>query len=128
MDDSKDYKHPKKEWVVLKILGAAILGASLTAGGIFIYQQHETITDLSVRVVVLEHQVGKIQKSTEVLENRVDDTIKTTNRNFRTIRKTESDITDVLGTIITAIQKAEKNQTNPESNPSDFQNHQRNGI
>ena len=106
MDDSKDYKHPKKERVVLKILGAAILGASLTAGGIFIYQQHETIMDLSFRVAVLESRVDKVQSSTSALGNRIDDTIKRTNRNFRTMKKTEEDITDVLGIIIEAIQKA----------------------
>ena len=102
-----------KELPSIKILASLVLGAVLTAGGIFIYQQQATITDLSVRVGVLEHQVGKIQKSTEVLENRVDDTIKTTNRNFRTMKKTEDDLTDVLGVNIEARRKS--------SNPSSYQ-------
>ena len=106
MDYSKESTYPKGELPTLKILASLVIGSVLTAGGILIYQQHESIISLSDRVNVLESRMNKVQTSTEKLENRVDSTIRTTNRNFRAVKKTEDDFEEALAAIIEVIRKS----------------------
>ena len=106
-----------KELPSIKILASLVFGAVLTAGGILIYRQQQIITDLSFRVSVLEKRTDKVESSAEGIKTRLNSVIRTTNRNFRAVQKTDDDLTDVVGLLIDAIQKM-----------SSSSSYQRNGL
>lgn len=117
MDDQKEGTPSHETRSVLKVLTSVILAVAFVAGGILIYRQQQIITDLSFRVSVLEKRTDKVESSAEGIKTRLNSVIRTTNRNFRAVQKTDDDLTDVVGLLIDAIQKM-----------SSSSSYQRNGL
>lgn len=118
MDDYNEYNFAKEVMSSLKILAAMVLAAVLTAGGIMIVQQQTQIDALSGRVSILEFQTESLQNQTDKIGERLNDTVKTTNQDFRIVRKRENILAEVMGALIESL-------TQPDEDSS---KHQRNGI
>lgn len=117
MDKHKEYNFARESMSALKILAAMLLGAVLTAGGIALFQQQTQIDDLSGEVSILELQTGSLQNQTDKIGERLNDTVKTTNQNFRVVRKRENTLAEVMGALIESL-----------TQPDDPSKYQRNGL
>lgn len=122
MDDQKEDTYSKKIWSAIKGTAFAFLSISVIAAGTLIYQQQQTITDMSFRISVLERRTDTVEMSTRKTESRLDSAIRSTNRNFRTVQKTEDNLEIVVGALIEMFQKA------PDPSSSNPSSYWRNGL
>ena len=104
---------------VLITTAVLALGSMLFAGAYFVRQQQEDIAVLSFRVQVLEQQTSDIQKRTSINEKKLGDTIRTSNKNFRTVKQNEDDLNEVVKLIVQLLKQA--------ADPSSYSK-QRNGL
>jgi uncharacterized protein HemX len=76
------------------------LGVVLTVGSYVVYLQQQDIDALTAQVIVLTDQAADSMKQASTTDKRLDDTIKSANRNFKTLKKGEDDLTEIMGLLI----------------------------
>lgn len=85
------------------VLGSMLLGAALSVGGFVIWSQDQEINALEFRLSLVETHVGVLQSQQNLDHESLRSAVRTTNRNFKTLGKKESDLevlVDIIGKLI----------------------------
>ena len=97
---------------VLTTASVLFLGAAITAGyQVSVYQQNQ-IDTLQNQLTGLQDQIVSVQKQTTRDNARLSQTIKATNKNFKTVSDEQDELRDTVLGIITIL------KSSPDSTPA----------